>query len=292
MPIALRASTSVAYGTRTNTTVTAPSGAVSGSDVITVAIDVGGGPSSITISTPSGWTLAGSVSYTNPADAWIVNLYIFVRVHDGSSSWTFSHSSGDSQAFASAWSGVDTSTPQDVAAATGNGISQATATIASQTIATAGAVRVCARGSWDGNAITPPAGWTERHDTPVLWVGDITAASTGATGTTTVDAGNANSQGRWGTVVVALRPSSGGSSFAAAGQVDAASAASLAVTGRLPTSGSAPAVTAASAGVTARLGVSAAAAASSGAALADAADRKSTRLNSSHRLTSRMPSSA
>lgn len=215
MAISLRSTTTVTSATRTNTTVTAPAGAVSGSDVILVFIDVGNSTAR-TVTPPSGWTTVGPASYSN-SDPWAVNLYLFARVHDGAASWTFNHSSGVSDAYCEAWSGVDTTTPLDATSATnavtGNSTSNNTATLNSVTIATTGAQEIAVRGSWDGVGITPPAGWTERLDQFGLWVGDKAAASTGATGTTSLGSGNSGSYpggayGPWGTIHAALRPAS------------------------------------------------------------------------------------
>lgn len=209
MAIAFRSQTSLSNTTRTNTTVTAPAGAVTGTDVIVAALDIGNS-SSVTISTPSGWTPAGSTSFAS-GDPYTVNVYCFVRVHDGSATYTFNHASASSEAWCSAWSGADTTTPLDVAPTTNSeGTGSTPATLNTVTIATTGAQEIAIRSSWDGNAITAPAGWTERLDQPVLWVGTKTATSSpGATGTTSIDPGNSPNN-RWGTIHVALRPDAGG----------------------------------------------------------------------------------
>lgn len=268
MTIAYRSKTSVANALRTNITVTAPAGAVSGSDIIEVYIDVGNS-SSVTVSTPSGWTQAGYGQYS-AADPWYVNMYRFVRVHDGASSWTFNHASGYSEASCTAWSGVDNTTPDDVTPATNNTGGSTTATINSITIATAGAQETAARGSWDGSAISPPTGWTEDLDQPVLWVGHKSAtSSTGATGTTSVGAGSPDAK-PWCTIHAALRPASG-SSFAVSGTVAASS--SVSGTAKLlgAPSGTVAAASTVSGAPAARVGVSGVVAASSDASGSPAA---------------------
>lgn len=202
MAIAFRSSTNVGSAVRTNTTVTVPAGAVTGSDIILVAISIGN-PASTTITTPSGWAQISTVQYSD-ATPFFVNVYLFVRVHDGAASWVFPHASATTDAGAEAWSGVDNANPSDATPQTQTGTAT-NATIPSIDIVTAGAQRIGVRGSWDGNAITPPASWNERKDTPILWVGDIAAAGTGATGTTTISAGNA-AINPWGIIHAALRP--------------------------------------------------------------------------------------
>lgn len=204
MAIAFRSATTVTSATRTNTTVTAPAGAVNGTDVIAVGINTGNA-SSVVVTPPGGWTQVSTVQYS-AADPWFVNVYLFLRVHDGAGSWVFTHASAASDASAVAWQGVDLTTPSDTTPATNTGVSSGnTASFSSINIVTAGAQQLGLRGSWDGNAITPPASWNERKDTPILWVGDIPAAGTGATGVITVDTGNPSS-GPWGTIHAALRP--------------------------------------------------------------------------------------
>ena len=209
MAIALRSGTSVANASRTNTTVSAPAGAVNGSDYITVAINAGQS-SNLSITPPSGWSLIGETTYSN-SDPWYVHIALYGRVHDGASSWTFTHATGFSQARAIAWTGVDLTTPVDVTAATAQQIGSTPVTCAAPTIniATVGARGIIARGSWDGNAITPPTNWTEDYDAPVMWVGHRDWAATGATGSITVGSGNGGAGSPWGIIHAALRPAGG-----------------------------------------------------------------------------------
>lgn len=207
MAINLRSTSTLAYGARINSTVTAPAGAQTG-DVIVVSLLVGDG-SNVPATAPAGWTLAASCSYSAP-DPWTVNQYVYVKPYDGATSWTFTHASANgAQAFAECWQGVDTTNPLDVPAtkaSTGANTGATSATAPSLTTVTDGCQLVVARGSWDGNAITPPSGWTERSDTPVLWVGDKTQATAGATGSVVVPGGSTSAQ-RWGIIMLALRPS-------------------------------------------------------------------------------------
>jgi hypothetical protein len=212
MAIAFRAATTLASGTRTNSTVTAPAGSQAG-DVIVVSLECGGS-TLVTPTAPGGWTLIESLSYSAP-DPWAVSLQVFYHIFSaGETSWTFTHASRTTQAYTMGFSGVDNTTPLDVAAAKAfqnQGVGgSATATAPALTIATAGARGILARGSWDGNAITPPSGWTERLDAPVLWVGERDYASTGTTGTVAVPAGNGGNDSPWGVIHGALRPSGGG----------------------------------------------------------------------------------
>jgi hypothetical protein len=149
----------------------------------------------------------GTVTYSD-TDPWFVVLQLWGRFDDGAASWTWTHASRSTQAYCTAYIGVHATTPIDVAATTafknGGGTNQPIAP--SQTIVTAGARGIICRGSWDGNAITPPAGWSERLDVPVLWVGDRDWAAPGATGTVSVASGNGSALAAWGVIMAALRP--------------------------------------------------------------------------------------
>jgi len=199
----------VSSATRTNTTVAVPSGASAG-DLLVVALSIGNS-SSVTPTAPAGQTWGSlGVTYSAP-DPWSVQEWLFWHViQAGESSYTFTHASAASQAYAEAYSGVDTTTPIDVTGQTngqnlGSG-SSGNATLTGVTTVTAGALAIINRGSWDGNGITPPAGWTERSDTPVLWYGTQTITSPGATGAITVSAGNNSTAYPWGIVLIVLRP--------------------------------------------------------------------------------------
>lgn len=212
MAIAFRAATTLAYGLRTNSTVTVPAGTTTG-DVVVIAFDVGN-TAAITPTGMSGWSMA-DVTYAAPGDPWYVHLIIYAKAwQSGESSYTITHSNGYSQASVTSWSGVDTGTIFDVTPSTAfqnQGVGgSGNATAPSITIANAGAQGITVRGSWDGNAITPPSTWSERYDSPVLWVGEKNYASAGATGTVVVAAGNGGNDSPWGIIHAALRPAGTG----------------------------------------------------------------------------------
>lgn len=238
MAITLRASTTLAYGTRTNTTVARPTGTTTG-DVIVVSLAVGGNGAPAPTA-PAGWApIASDVLYTD--GGWNVHLSMWLKVYDGAASWTWTHSSSSTQAFVSAYSGVDNTTPIDVAATTAfsNTLAgPASATAASLTTVTAGALGIIARGSWDGAAITAPTGWTERSDTPVLWVADRTFTTAGATGSVSVPAGNTGGANYWGVIMGALRPA-GVATPPGAGSASTSLSITAAASGRTAKSGSA-----------------------------------------------------
>lgn len=214
MAIGKGSTTTVALGSRTNTVVTKPAG-VSAGHVLTVSMKVGvASLTSITVTPPAGWATVGPIVYGD-TDPWRTTQYKFLRVLDGSegASFTFTHTAAASEAFCQTWTGVDPTTPQDVAASTVTsgtpGAASANIDVPSLTTVTAGAQLVLARGSWDGNAISPPTApstWTEDLDAPELWVGDLNIAVAGATGTVTVARGNNSNNSPAAAIMVALRP--------------------------------------------------------------------------------------
>lgn len=214
MAITLRTTggtSTVAAGTRTNTTVNKPPNAATG-DLIVVGMECGG----TTLVQPTDgtgtWTLLQRVTYQDN-DPWYVDLALWAKPYDGSSSWTFTHASHSTQAFAMALLGADLTNIADAPAVTAAGLRVSgtglTAVAPSLTTVTANAWRLILRGSWDGNAISPPSGWVEDYDQPVIWMGHREEATPGASGTVSVSAGNSGSQFTWGIIHAAIRPATG-----------------------------------------------------------------------------------
>lgn len=210
MPIAFRAAaTPVTNATRTTTTVNMPAGVQAG-DVVLIWVSCGGS-TSVTPTAPGTVTaVTANFAYSDNSPAWTVNTRVWRYTVVGSgdpASFAFTHSSIASEAFAIAFSGVDNTTPIDVTPTTNgaNNAGSTTATALGVTTTVAGVELVVYRGSWDGNAITPPSGFTERLDQPVTWVGTQNMAAAGATGNFVIPTGNGGSS-PWACVLVPLRP--------------------------------------------------------------------------------------
>lgn len=209
MTITLRSSTTIAPAARVNTVVPAPAGAAVG-DVIVVCLS-SGGSSLVAPTQPGGWTAAGAVSYASASDPWYVQMQIWMKAYAGETSWTFSHVSHNTEGIVQAWQGANAATLLDVASSTAfqNKLSSSgstTATAPSITTAHDNAKLVAFRGSWDGNAITPPTGWTERLDASLSWVGDKDQLTAGATGSIGVPAGQSDDRLPWGIILAAIAP--------------------------------------------------------------------------------------
>lgn len=213
MAITLRSTSSLAYVSRTNTTVTAPAGATTG-DVIVVSLVSGTATGPPALTPPAGWTQIAASGGYGDSSVFTVSVSMWAKPYDGASSWTWTHATASTQAVVAAYVGVDTTTMQDVAATTAfsNAASGSGAIAPSLTTVTPGAHLVIARGSWDGVAITPPTGWTGLYDAPILWVGETDQATAGATGAVTVPNGDSGDN-YWGIVMAALRPGASGNNW-------------------------------------------------------------------------------
>ncbi len=249
MAIALRAvGTALASGTRSSSVVPIPAG-LSAGDEVTIAIDVGqSGGTAPTISHSGPATLVLSTTWGDGSYTVRSSLYRYRYVGSGDpSSFTFTHSSNVSDGRAIAHSGVDATTPDDataVATTSGNtGPNGYVLAVTGITTANANSLVLVWRWSWDGNAITPPGGWTERIDQVITWEGEQLFASAGATGTINVPAGSSSGVAPAAAIVRALRESTGGGS-AASGTSAAVSTTTGAPLTRSPAAGTSAAVAA------------------------------------------------
>lgn len=164
--------------------------------------------SSSAVTTPAGYTQVAQLA--GAAGTILPTAYVGRKIAagtEGGTTITVTHSLTPSTWQILAFSGVDNTTPLDVAATTFDGTT-ITTDLPSQTIVTTGAaqVAVAANTSTTGNA-TPPTGFTETGDrvsgSVAVEMSYILGLGTGATGTRSVT---------WGTAVrnvgilVALRP--------------------------------------------------------------------------------------
>lgn len=258
MAIALRAvGTPLATGTRTSSVIPMPAG-LSAGDEVRIAIDAGiVGATAPTITPPGSATLVATTTWGDGTYTVRNSVYRYRYVGSGDpASFTFTHASAVSDGVAIAYSGVDATTPDDATAVTtaivNTNATGGNAVLNGITTVTANAMLVVVRGSWDGVAITPPGGWTERLDQEITWLGEQLDAAPGATGTISVPSGNIVGGTKPASgIVMALRPSSGVQQ--AAGSVAVVAAAMGAVTKRSSAAGSTPVATAVTGAVTATL---------------------------------------
>lgn len=223
MAIAYRSQASLPNATRTTTQVNMPAGVQAG-DVVLVFCATGAS-AEVAITPPASLsgTPVANRSYSDTSPPWTVNMRIYRYTVLGSgnpTSFAFTHASAASEALAIAFSGVDTTNPIDATPTTNSGLST-TATLLGLTTTIPAAWLVAWRGSWDGNAITPPAGWTERLDQPVTWVAHQEWAAAGPTGDFSIPSGNGGAY-PYGAILIPLRPASGGAGASPADTVGVA----------------------------------------------------------------------
>jgi hypothetical protein len=205
--IALRSKSSAATsgGGPTTITIATPSGTASG-DVLIAGISFEAGTDENSITVPGGWTLVRQVNNSNNE-----GLAVYRMVAGGSEpasySWTFGQSRSLSGGIL-AFTGVDNTTPIDVESgqATAEGTTHATPSI---TTTQANAVLVTHFAMPQNASWTPPTGMNEEYDVPEIDRGNslegdtVTQAAPGATGAKTA---TANTTAVGVTHILALRP--------------------------------------------------------------------------------------
>ena len=215
MAIAFRAAaTSLDFGsTRSNSTLTAPGTRVSG-DLLIGVVELINTTAPAALSTPSGWTLLGSRAW-GPSQSAYGQMYVYSRTADGTSADNLvtSHATMYSQAEMVAYSGVHATSPFDIAIQFANGnttTSGASVNATSATTLTNGATVVTIRHGWDGTAITPTSGWTERVDHAAGHIQDRLYATPASTGAISIPSGNTAGTKPWVTATIVLRDAAAG----------------------------------------------------------------------------------
>lgn len=189
--VAYQSSSTVAPATRTNTTITAPTGIANG-DLLVILIS-SGGASAVTITAPAGFSSAtGFPLSISKADPWTTRGYCFFKIASGESgNYTCTHASAVSNAIMYRISGSDTSTPLNPTP-TINNANSTTTTATGLTTATNDSLVIFYSITWDGQGGAAPTGstptFTERYDSGtggVIYAADGVLATAGATGNKT-----------------------------------------------------------------------------------------------------------
>jgi hypothetical protein len=195
------------YGSRTNTTVTAPSG-IADNDVLIARIVTAASGEAPDPTAPAGWTQIGS-TIDGGAGGFNLEARDYIKVASGESGdYTWTHSTASSQGWIGVFRGVDTTTPQDATATVNSAFDTATTTATGLTTATDGAWLVFIGQDWAGtsNNLSPPTGMTERLDVTLTYVATEEIATSGATG----NRSHTNNSGGGSTYcsarLIALRP--------------------------------------------------------------------------------------
>lgn len=209
------------HGSRTNTTITAPTGITNG-DLLVAVLFVGHASALplLTVTPPTGWTeVANSPSGVDAPDPYEVSIRVYTKPASGESGdYTFTHAAAETQGYMYRLTGASTSTPVDAtpAAAVWSSLNGQTTTYGSVTTVTNGCFLIFAEADWDGPGSGTVSGTTPsiavRRAGTVTWLGDGTQTTAGATSSRTRANGNASVQARWASIVVPIRPATGGGS--------------------------------------------------------------------------------
>ena len=203
MAIAFRSLTSLAYASRTNTTLTAPAGLADG-DILIALIITAKATTAPTPTPPAGFTSFGAVTSVTDAGSFNGRMHVFwKRAAAESGSYTFTHAVASSQGILAAYSGALASgTPLGATSnATGNDNISTGTTI---TTTAANSYLLYGAHNWTGTARAAPSGMTERFDN-LGYLADQLIATASATGTRVQNPnGNGGSGDQWAVRMVEL----------------------------------------------------------------------------------------
>ena len=216
-PVAYRSSSATTYASRTNTTLTAPSGIQNG-DLLVIIFDIGAA-SPPTPTPPAGFSALPSFSspLSMTAGGFTVNMYAWYKFASSESgNYTVTHSSASSQGYIVALSGADPTTPFSPNPTTNTGTGSTT-TATGLTTPRDNSLIMFVSSDWGdtANNLTGPTGstptFTKRmgstSQSGILYVADGVLGTAGATGDKTIT-NNSNGSGAWGGVLISVEPSS------------------------------------------------------------------------------------
>lgn len=207
-PASIRSSAGVAYGSRTNTTIAAPSGVQDG-DILLMFFGVAGATAP-TPTFPAGFSTAAGPIF-NTVSFFSVNYHcVWKRASSESGDYTVTHSVGSSFAFMLCISGAKASgSPINaISASSGAGV---TTTATGITPTADNCLIIFGAHDWGdtGNNLSPPSGSTptfaELLDSTLRYYADGVLATAGATGDKSIT-NNSVSGSNWGVYLVAIAP--------------------------------------------------------------------------------------
>ncbi len=219
MAIAFRSIANTTYASRTNTTVTKPTGLTAG-DLMLWAQVTATTTEAVNPTFPANWTEIAPTGYPIDVADGGFNLemrcaYKIADADDAAATnFTASHSSSSSQGAIACWSGVDQTTPLDTTPTQNQkqgGVNGADTIATGLTTATNGACVIVWGCDWadTSNNLSAPSGttptFTERLDVVLMHMFEGNLTTAGATGNKTF-ANNADTSSPWGVFMIALRP--------------------------------------------------------------------------------------
>jgi hypothetical protein len=223
MAIAVRSSSTLAFGTRTNSVIPAPSTIVNG-DLLLAILNVGD-PSllpPIALTGPAGFTEAtGSPFGTDRTDPYTISLRVFWKIAASESgSYTFTHGSASTECLMYALSGAHATTPLSPNLTTNKdanpGVNDGQTTVAlGLTTAVNDCFIIMAEALWDDTTgMVVPTGttptFTQRLKGTLTYVSDGTLTTAGATGNKTHTNGNNFTTVPWVSMLISVQPAAAG----------------------------------------------------------------------------------
>lgn len=213
--VSYRSSSATTYATRTNTTLTAPSGIQDG-DLLVIIFDIGGAPPP-TPTPPAGFSALPSFSSPIPmiTGGFTVNMYAWYKFASSESgNYTITHSSTDSQGYLVAISGADPTTPFSPNPTTNTGAGSTT-TATGLTTPRDNSLIMFVSSDWGdtANNLTGPTGstptFTKRMGSTlqsgILYVSDGVLGTAGATGNKSITNNSAGGN-PWSGALISIQP--------------------------------------------------------------------------------------
>lgn len=226
MSVTHRSDSSVNYGSRTNTTITAPTGITNG-DTLTIGFAIGSTGTPPTPTPPAGFnilpgypTIMSDVSIVAPGDFKVL-VYVWGKIASGEAGdYTITHASANTTAYMSCDEGADTANPYNpnpsITVQTNSPANPATT--GGVTTVNDGSLVIWLLVAWDFFvAPTPPAGatptFTERFNgaASIMYAADGVMSPAGATGAKSMNL-TASQDDAWSAslIVINAAASSGG----------------------------------------------------------------------------------
>lgn len=213
-------STSLAYASRTNSTLTAPASIANG-DVLFAVIGLGAA-SPPTPTAPTGWTLLTGFPTTRTQLSFSVTDRMYWKLAASESgNYTWTHASCNSWGFICRFTGAHATAPFTPNITTNNGVDTVTTALSITTAADSSCVLFvdCNWGDTANNLSVPTGStptFTEFYDAGIGYVAAGVLTTAGATGNKTHTNNNtASSASPWYGYLVALQPPAAGAAFIA-----------------------------------------------------------------------------
>lgn len=209
MALSVATSSSTTYASRTNTTITAPTG-IANDDILFAGLFVGAATSAPAVTPPTGFAeLTNSPSSVTDGTSFNGKFHLYwKRAASESGNYTFSHSAASSQGYMARVSGAITSgSPIDVASTPTTNSGTGSVNLSAVTLANANELVFVIGHNWNGaGTYSGPSGFTTDLNSLVTDSYKIFTSS-GSTGTITItNNGNAQPGDEYAYFVVALIP--------------------------------------------------------------------------------------